>query len=183
LIAAYFKRHELLQWLHECGCPWDLEEIVSGIHGTGRIDLGHMKQLRAITGRWPVLELTNLMNLAASKSELESVKWCREQGAAWPKSFFEYTPSLSSAASFFPVQCALWATANGSTWGTWRCQDLASEHYFCTTRSDEHSDDKCDIIDCQRRHAHELFKWAHGFGCPCTCKEPAAAAAAAAVVL
>jgi hypothetical protein len=80
------------------------------------------------------------------------------------------------------LRCVQWALANGSTWLTWRCQDLAAGHYDCGSDHAEHSDDTCVHTNCDRKHAMELLQWAHENGCPCTCTEAAAVAAAAAEV-
>eukprot|EP00953_Heterococcus_sp_UTEX-ZZ885_P008676 5175-Heterococcus_DN1.PRE.5 len=61
--AACFKKYELLKWLRKCGCPWDLEDIITNAHDNA--ELKDFKDLRAITGPWPVATLTNMTNFAA----------------------------------------------------------------------------------------------------------------------
>jgi hypothetical protein len=177
--AAVHKKYELLRWLHKCGCPWDLEEIVGDADDS--CNLEHMKQLRAVTGPWPAEQVISSMSCAASCDALDIVKWCHEQGAVWPESFYDI--EITPDGDFCSLRCVEWALANGSsTWLTWRCQDLAPQHYQCDSDGLVHSDDACSDARCQRKHAAELFTWAHENGCPCTCNETAAAAAAAPVM-
>eukprot|EP00953_Heterococcus_sp_UTEX-ZZ885_P008668 5174-Heterococcus_DN1.PRE.6 len=177
--AACFKKYELLKWLRKCGCPWDLEDIITNAHDNA--ELKDFKDLRAITGPWPVAALTNMSHFAALYDELDTVKWCREQGAEWPKSFYDirYAPN----GKCWPLRCIQWAIANGSTWLTWRCQDLAPQQYHCKLGVAEHNDDASRGHDCFRNAAIELFRWAHENGRPCTCNEAAVAAAVAAVIV
>jgi hypothetical protein len=173
--AVNCKKYELLKWLIKCGCPWHIEALVSNLLDCD--DLDHLKALRAATGPWPAVKLTTLMNCAAVYNELDTAKWCREQGAVWPDSFFEMDDETLSC-DCWSARCVQWATANGSTWLAWRCQYLTPAYYCCDSEgTDVHSDETCPPA-CDRKHAHEVFKWAHENGCPCTCGAAAVAAAA-----
>jgi hypothetical protein len=166
--AAIARKYELLKWLIKCGCPFDIHNIINDVMGTS--DVEHKKQLRAITGPWPADRLKDMLLMAGSQDDFEIVKWCREQGTAWPTSFYEIDEDLPYT-EYWSLRCVQWALANGSTWRTWRCQDVVPEYYERHSDGAEHSDDTCTYKPCHRKHAAELFKWAHQHGCPCTCGE------------
>jgi hypothetical protein len=171
--AAMSRKYELLKWLHKCGWAWDPDVIMETACDTSD-DIEQLKQLHAITGPWPAESRTGLMQHAALNDALDTVKWCHEQGAEWPDSF--YDSYLAPHRDCWSVQCAQWALANGSTWLIWRCQNLAPEHYDCRSEGAEHDDQACTCAGaCPRKQAAELFKWAHENGCPCTCEAAAAA--------
>eukprot|EP00953_Heterococcus_sp_UTEX-ZZ885_P015635 8803-Heterococcus_DN1.PRE.2 len=161
--AAYYGKYELLQWLHRCNCPWDLDSIIDGVvdYSFDNLELEHIKQLYAISGPWPGRRLLDVLQWAACFNALDTFNK-------------KDTPAVSQC---WPLQCVQWVLANGSTWLVWRCQDLAPQHYECCTDGAEHGEDTCDL-DCHRKNAIQLFAWAHENGCPCTCGEAAAAAAA-----
>jgi hypothetical protein len=169
--AADEQKYELLQWLRKCGCPWNLDVIAED--ALDRSDLEHMKQLRAVTGPWAVHLLSAKLWYAGVENELDIVKWLREQGAEWPTNF--NCINIAPNRHCWSLQCVQWALANGSTWLGWRCQDLASQNYSCSSDDAEHVDDTCDP-HCDRKYAAELFEWAHENGCPCTCGNAAVAA-------
>jgi hypothetical protein len=175
--AAESRQYELLKWLLKCGCPWDPEIVLDQLVDNSD-DLEHMQQLRAVTGPWPADQLATIMLYAGRHDNdgpetLNSLKWLREQGAAWPKSFYDLQPITPIC---WCVRSAYWALTNGSTWLEWRCQDLAPEHYYdCDSDVVESSDGICNNLYCDRCSAKLLFIWAHKNGCPCTCNEIAVA--------
>jgi hypothetical protein len=118
--AATYKKYELLDWLRRCGCPLNPDEIIDSAFDS---DLEHLKQLYELFGPWSAQRLTSLWCSAASSDKLETIKWLREVGAVWPTCFYdsENTPWGACCS----CRCVQWAIANGSTWGTWRCQALA----------------------------------------------------------
>jgi hypothetical protein len=164
--AAEFEKYKLMEWLLKCGCPWNPGSCL--LMDIRRIE--HMKQLRAITGPWPIDRLNGISwSAALHDCALDTVKWCREQGAAWPESFYDHTNA--PYGNCWSLNCVEWALANGSTWLTWRCQDLAPHQFHCRLgiQVADHSEDACKGGYCDRRKANELFVWAHENGCPCTC--------------
>jgi hypothetical protein len=88
-----------------------------------------------ITGPWVVKTLTDIMDYSASCHEHDTVKWCHEQGAEWPKSFY----NLADApwGNCWSLQCVQWAVANGFTRLERRCQDLAPQYYDCESDGTE----------------------------------------------
>jgi hypothetical protein len=167
--AAYSKMYVLLKWLLKCGCPCDLAVIARDAIRT--YDVEHMTKVRAITGPWPTPSLSAQLTDAAMFNKLDTVKWLREQGAAWPERF-----TYAYHGFIWSLKCVQWARTKGSGWLVWRCQDLALQEYICGGTGDDHNDDDCSSDTCTSKHAMDLFKWAHENGCPCTCNEPAAAA-------
>jgi hypothetical protein len=105
-LAVASEKYELLKWLLKCGCPCDLDAILVNI------DFDHFKRVRAAICRWPVDKLTELMDRAALYNDLDIAKWCREQGAEWPRDFFHMQGTLR----VWPLRFVQWAIANGSTW-------------------------------------------------------------------
>jgi hypothetical protein len=83
--AAEHEQYELLHWLLKCGCPFKKCEIDECAF---RADLEHLKQLYEIFGPWSANLLKSLWCCAAASNKLDTIKWLREQGAQWPKSFF-----------------------------------------------------------------------------------------------
>jgi hypothetical protein len=77
------RKYELCKWL--CRCPLNLKAINDDVLESD--DFEHMKQVSASTGPWATKTLTGIMDYGASCHKLDTVKWCREQGAAWPISF------------------------------------------------------------------------------------------------
>jgi hypothetical protein len=164
--AACDCKYELLKWLHNFGCPWNIYQTVEdALYGN---DLEHVKRLHAITGPWSQDLLADYMSFAGRyNDEVDAVEWLREQEAPWPECFYDMgnTPH----GHCWSLRCVQWAIANGSSRGTWRCQDLAPEHYHCGSNSAGHNDDTCTDRPCYRKQACMLFFWAHENGCPCTC--------------
>jgi hypothetical protein len=174
-VAAQHKKYELLRWLIQCGCPCDIGRLVNGSHHCK--NLIYLTRVRAATGPWPIKVMMSLRDFAARYDELDTVKWCHEQGAAWPTSFYYHFEDKYNIGRFpsrcWSLKCVQWALAYGSTWLTWRCQELAPKDFGCGSAGAEHNDDTCSNRNCERTHATELFSWAHENGCPCTCNEVA----------
>jgi hypothetical protein len=121
--AAQCKQYELLRWLRKCGCSWDLVVILDEIVDTSD-DLDHLKQLRAITGPWPAEHLATMLCYAGRHDDadaLDTAKWLREQGAAWPKSFYDSHQDAGRSSCWCAINVH-WALTNGSTWLMWRCK-------------------------------------------------------------
>jgi hypothetical protein len=162
--AAQARKYDLLKWLLKCGCPWDLVTVLEQQCNVIE-DLDHMKQVQAITGPWPADEYSVMMWCSGQQDDaVEAVKWCHEQGAPWPQSFFDLRNSPNGEC--WAVENVQWALANGSTWFEWQCQDLALQNYSCQSINGEHSDDTCDPSLCFKTQARRLFAWAHENGCP-----------------
>jgi hypothetical protein len=164
--AAECMQYDLLYWLLKCGCPWNISGIARAT--INHSDLEHMQILRDITGPWLQSDLDCLMIIAGRYEEnLDIVVWLREEGALWPESFYDIDNTPNGRG--WTWQCVQWAVSNCCGWRTWRCQDLAPEHYECFSNCPEHSGDYCRRNQCFRQQARALFKWAHENGCPCTC--------------
>eukprot|EP00953_Heterococcus_sp_UTEX-ZZ885_P003794 2561-Heterococcus_DN1.PRE.1 len=84
------------------------------------------------------------MECAAKNDELDTAKWCREQGAAWPSEFI-------GMYNCWSWRCVQWALANGCMWAGWRCQDLAPQPYACGSDGAEHSDDHVILFSAEGR--------------------------------
>jgi hypothetical protein len=172
--AAEAHKFELLEWLHKCGCPWHVRDILQVAAASFSVD--ELSQLLTITGPCDLQDVTLMLLIAGEADNIAVVKWSRERSAAWPQRFCDIH-SDPHASSCWSLQCAQWAIANGSTWLNWRCQDLAPQHYRCESDGTEHSDDTCSIPNCNRKKAAEVFTWAHEHGCPCTCNSAVVLAA------
>jgi hypothetical protein len=161
-LAAEYKQYELLTWLVKCGCTLDLKQIMDFASEDDQLE--HMKRLHAITGPWHVHEetCTLMMKYAGLIGSINTLQWWRKLGVAWPtSSFYRVRDRMRSMHDCWYLNCMQWAIANGSTWLTWRCQDLAPDKYSCSNSGcTEHSDDTCSD-SCNRKGAAELFKWAH----------------------
>jgi hypothetical protein len=118
--ALKYKNVELLLWLVENGCPWDLRTAVFSA-----IDSVPMLQgIRSLqTEPWPAQMRNDLMWEAGLRSQTATLSWLHEQGTDWPYSFARvqtikrhFTGTVNSRQvrcwSFAAVQLAL---SRGST--------------------------------------------------------------------
>jgi hypothetical protein len=157
IIAVYRSKLQLLQWLHECGCPWQVPLLLKNAAMKGHLDV--LKWMYKVTGPWSAALATYVLCTAAYDNRLEVVEWLYAQGAEWPQ-------QLHAAAEYhgrpinvcWTAHVVRWALAHGCTWGNWQCQQLATDRYNEGYRRDR---------------ATELFAWAHQNGCPCTCETAA----------
>jgi hypothetical protein len=75
---------ELVQALHERGCPIDVHPVRWHAARCGRVDI--LERLLQMPGQpvWTPKQLTALLNLAGKTEQLAVAKWLRQQGAEWP---------------------------------------------------------------------------------------------------
>jgi hypothetical protein len=174
----------LLRWLHEHGCPFDVEPTLLRAARQGTVEM--LRLLRKATGPWSDDLKKQMLWHAGCARELPAVKWLREKhDAAWPDSFHgKLLVDGVESNDCWPVQVVRWALANGCEWGTWRCQQLAGKRFLCWCAHATCSDsDEVDMAaadnlnhadvevwySCDRQQAHVLRLWAHDNGCSCTC--------------
>jgi hypothetical protein len=86
-LSAQYSTLELLQWLHECGCPWDEQEVCRGAARKGNVDT--LIWLQEVTAPWSAALRSEMLFDAGWENRLATVKWLRQQGADWPSSFFD----------------------------------------------------------------------------------------------
>jgi hypothetical protein len=173
---------QLLEWLHEHGCPWKLESALLLAARVGSIEM--LQWLRKVTGPWSDVLKKRMLWHAGCYTELSAVKWLRDtQDAAWPENLYgKIQIKEKSSNDCWPVQVVRWALANGCEWGTWRCQQLAAKRFMCQCSGTACSDsDEVDVnaannlsedaawLGCIRQQARVLRLWAHKNGCPCMC--------------
>jgi hypothetical protein len=73
---------DILRWLRENGCPWDVRAVCRLAASAGHVDV-----LNFVIEQGEVLSaalLTDALNLAAEYNQLQTAQWLRERGAAWP---------------------------------------------------------------------------------------------------
>eukprot|EP00953_Heterococcus_sp_UTEX-ZZ885_P006165 3788-Heterococcus_DN1.PRE.2 len=151
--AVFCGKIALLQWLHECGCPWHERTVLR--YAIGRGDLDMLKWLQEATGPWPTGLIKSMLWIAGHRNYLHIVQWLHAQETAWPKKLYGTAEYHNKPVNVcWSARVVKWALAHGCSWGDWQCQQLApqrySEGFF-------------------RDMAVELFAWAHENGCPCTC--------------
>jgi hypothetical protein len=171
--AADSDNLELLKWLHKVGCPWLVRQVmdVAARHDSARM----LQWMHSATKPWSADTAAKAMASAADSSTTDSITFLRTVGVEWPDRFYK-----SPFGQCWPARAVQVALADGCAWGEWKCADLAPDLFYCISEGGTHKDDDC-IPYCDRKHAVELFAWAHQNGCPCTCEVDAADAAAAAV--
>jgi hypothetical protein len=185
-MAARTKQLEVLQWLHESGCPIYLSDVVHVAVYHDHVDmLTWVHSIKAVA--WSQALLQQSFKEAGRAGGVGAAAWLRRQGARWLDSFVEVdtTPDTYFGSEYCKLSTVKWALANGCTWEDWRCQDLAPEH-ICGAAPHLGDSGSMAFRSRQRDKAasvYELFVWAHENGCPCTCEDPTAAAAAAAAAL
>jgi hypothetical protein len=179
LMAARTNKLELMQWLHECGCPINYRDAIgSAIHFDFVDILEWIHSTEAVTWDRTMLQLN--LEEAGRAGSVNAAAWLRRQGARWPDSFVEVdiSPDRYFGNACWMLSTVKWALANGCTWGHWQCQELAHERVTGTVP--EPFGSACMELGSKQcaQTVYELFAWAHENGCPCTCEDPVAAAAA-----
>jgi hypothetical protein len=156
--AASRNDTQLVQWLLQCGCPYDAAIVCDWAQQHGNLDM-----LKCCDAKEPLSCLVKIKTLllAGMRGHLHILEWLRGVGAAWPVNIFDehFRWTLPN------VQ---WALANGRDWTGWGCQQA----HLCVKSlrtAAEHNDAECTVSWCHKRNATALFVWAHEHGCPCTC--------------
>jgi hypothetical protein len=163
--AAYHGDFELLKWLHAVGCPWQaFDAAINSIRGksrhSGRQYERILHWLFSTVEEWSQEDKNELLFEAGILFDAPALKLMVAQGADWPSSFIgKQMVEKEIVRACWDYRAVASARSKGSSWGVWRCQDLAPELY--ADRSN-------------RAAARRLFKWAHKHDCPCTCEAAAA---------
>jgi hypothetical protein len=153
--AACRSNLQLLQWLHECGCPWKERDICRTAACTGNVDM--LIWLQQVTAPWSSSRKRKMLFEAGQCNHMSAVKWLRQQGAEWPFSFTAAAEiDYEQTQVCWAVPVVRWALDNGCAWRNWQCDQLDPELYTSKYR---------------KWQASKLFVWAHENGCPCTCDE------------
>jgi hypothetical protein len=90
-VAACDGHHNILQWLHENGCPWDVDTC-SAAASVGRTNT--LKWLRDNGCPWNAETCV----LASFHGHLETLRWARANGCPWDKD----ACALGARASGYP---------------------------------------------------------------------------------
>ena len=107
---------ELLQFLHERGCPWDTLTCSYAAQN------GHLECLKfAHENGCPWNEGTCLS--AAFKGRLECLKYAHENGCPWDET------TCSNAAKFGHLECLKYAHENGCPWDETTCFNAAENDH------------------------------------------------------
>jgi hypothetical protein len=151
--SARHSQLQLLQWLYECGCPWDKKEVCTNAAGSGNVAM--LVWLQQETAPWTAELKREMLFEAGWKDKWDAVQWLRQQGAGWPLRFVGAPMTWGVEKQVcWTANVVIRALNNGCSWGEWQCSQLLPELYttnFC------------------KSNAEQLFKWAHSNGCPCTC--------------
>jgi hypothetical protein len=179
IAAATVGKLELLQWLHKCGCPMDLNSVIEEAVENNHIEVVTWLYKQFASSFTTELKQAMLWR-AGWLDKLPMVKWLREHDAEWPDAFCYHEDSSNAmtgadTCGCWSLQCVQYAIANGCTWRGWHCQDYDEMHQECSCDSSAHDDGSSDSELCDVMHAKLVFKWAHENGCPCTCEAAAAA--------
>jgi hypothetical protein len=161
--AAFYGNATLLQLLLTSGCPWDVFDIAADAIRSGDSSM-HEWLVSSIIRPASDAMLARLMNETGCAGNVSVLKLLRENGAVWPRSFQLYFIKLDGdhERTCWHRDAVEWAISEGSGWQSWSCEALASSKFAYNIKP----------------KAEALFEWAHGNGCPCTCKKTVAAAAA-----
>eukprot|EP00953_Heterococcus_sp_UTEX-ZZ885_P034106 17689-Heterococcus_DN1.PRE.1 len=189
--AADMNTPQLLQWLHKCQCPWNVESVTATAVFSDNVEM--LEFISSADGvGWAnlkaTMKLTDLLWCAGRLQTLRAADWLHADGVQWPNNLYnivchKYTLSVNTYLSHcWPLRTVKWAMSRGCTWGAWQCSKLAADNYYCACKNADHSDAAQFHTGCDVHQAQQLFAWAHENGCPCTCEADAAAAVAAAAV-
>jgi Ankyrin repeats (3 copies) len=80
--AALGGHIDVLRWLIDNGCAWDLHELAAAAIQGGSIEVLVELQQQDLLNSVPLL--TELLDMAVLHNKLAVAKWLREQGAEWP---------------------------------------------------------------------------------------------------
>lgn len=128
--AVCYSKFELLKWAHEHGCPWDTS--------TSRI-AAKLKDPTIL--KWLIQNgcptNTKVSKELAIRGDLETLKWIRECGVPWSPSTCE------SAIEYGHFEFLKWSHEHGCPWDYRTTKMAASKNNL------------------------EILEWALKFGCPC----------------
>jgi hypothetical protein len=78
-----------LRWLHEQGCPWDVQAVRVAAAKSG--DMPTIVYMMSVEPVASAAQLREMLNAAGARSRLAAAQWLRQQGAEWPTVLiFEY---------------------------------------------------------------------------------------------
>jgi hypothetical protein len=101
--AANAGHVDVLTWLINNGCPWDIYNLCNAAIYGGSIEvLEHLQE----QGMLSAAGLTEFLDFAGMCHQLKVMKWLRQQGAEWPVAF-EHCPWKGNVLA--------WARAEGCT--------------------------------------------------------------------
>ena len=103
---------ELLQFLHEKGCPWDEDTVLCAAYN------GHLECLKYAHEKGCPWDEETCAN-AANYSHLECLQYAHEKGCPWD----EYT--CSNAAFNGHLKCLKYAREKGCPWDKYTCRHAA----------------------------------------------------------
>jgi hypothetical protein len=164
--AALYGSFELLEWLHESGCPCSAETVTVHLMRSSRSAERRLITMQHWLQRLPsdFAERQSLMNEllfeAGLSKSFKAAEYLLSEGAEWPVNF-SMPDACTTKHDFmerWPVESAEWALSRGYSWQGWLCQVVALNEAI------QHSD---------RAAADALFGWTHSsqVNCPCTCHD------------
>ena len=104
--AARRGNREVLEWLHNTGCPWDVKTAGAAAGG------GHLEVLQWMHERGCPWDSWTCAH-AARLGHLRLLQWAREHGCPWS----ELTPALCAACG--QLEVLQWVRANDATGEVW----------------------------------------------------------------
>jgi hypothetical protein len=128
-LSAQYGKLKLLQWLHECGCPWKAREVCLQAARSGNVDM--LICLQQVTAAaWSHKLKRDMLFEAGWKNMGAAVQWLRQQGASWPNRFYaRVVTSKEQRRVCWTARIVKWALDNGCTWGDWQCDQLRPDLY------------------------------------------------------
>jgi Ankyrin repeats (3 copies) len=82
LSAALSGNVEIVRFLHEHDCPWELRAVLRQSAAGGHV--GVLTYLWHSDVKADAVLLTDMLNAAAAANHIEAAQWLLEQGALWP---------------------------------------------------------------------------------------------------
>eukprot|EP00953_Heterococcus_sp_UTEX-ZZ885_P014120 8037-Heterococcus_DN1.PRE.4 len=104
--TVYTGSVDALRWLREQGCPCDIWSVRETAARLGQLSILLYMQNSAPPATAP--QVTELLHIACSYSNLAAAKWLRQQGAEWPA-------VLPCGWSMWKSDVLQWARAEGCT--------------------------------------------------------------------
>jgi hypothetical protein len=108
--AAIHGHCATLRWLHEQGCPWDVQDVFVHVARSGYTSI-----LAYFTEQAEVIQaeqMTYALNTAGASGRLQTAKWLRQHGAQWPNVLGVRD---DASAQHWSAELLRWARAEGCT--------------------------------------------------------------------
>ena len=157
--VAHKSTLQVLQWLHESGCTFNLPAVYKSAADSDIDALAKLQWLQSVTEPWSPALLQELQFIVGCTEDRELLEWLRATfDLDWPDTFVMRIDWGDGVQSFgcWPLSNVQYAFAHGCGWGDWSCKAFNTKKFTKLLAAD----------------VRQVFAWAHHTrdDCPCTCE-------------